>query len=55
MLRHRAKLVLVDGFDPQGTLDLIEDEACSVVPVAPPVFAHWRDVDGLASGSARCG
>ncbi len=45
VLRHRAKLVLSDGFDPQGTLDLIDDEACSVVPVAPPVFAHWRSVD----------
>ena len=22
-------------------LDLIDDEACSVVPIAPPVFAHW--------------
>jgi long-chain acyl-CoA synthetase len=45
VLRHRAKLVLVDRFDPQGTLDLIEDEACSVVPVAPPVFAHWLKPD----------
>ncbi|HEX5087717.1 MAG TPA: AMP-binding protein [Nocardioides sp.] len=45
--RHRAKLVLTARFDPQGTLDLIEDEACSVVPVAPPVFAYWRDVDAL--------
>jgi long-chain acyl-CoA synthetase len=41
VLRHRAKLVLAHRFDPQGTLDLIEDEACSVVPVAPPVFAYW--------------
>ncbi|TIC89249.1 long-chain fatty acid--CoA ligase [Nocardioides sp. GY 10113] len=48
VLRHRAKLVLTDRFDPEGTLDLIEDEACSVVPVAPPVFAHWIGVDGLA-------
>jgi long-chain acyl-CoA synthetase len=45
VLRSRAKLVLAERFDPQGTLDLIDDEACSVVPVAPPVFAHWRDVD----------
>lgn len=45
VIRQRAKLVLTDHFDPQGTLDLIDDEACSVVPVAPPVFAHWRDVD----------
>ena len=47
VMRHRAKLVLTARFEPQGTLDLIEDEACSVVPVAPPVFAYWRDVDGL--------
>lgn len=47
VLRHRAKLVLAPRFDPQGTLDLIEDEACSVVPVAPPVFAYWRDIDQL--------
>lgn len=47
VIRHRAKLVLVDRFDPQGTLDLIEDEACSVVPVAPPVFAYWRGEEQL--------
>jgi long-chain acyl-CoA synthetase len=41
VLKTRAKLVLVDRFDPQGTLDLIEDMACSVVPLAPPVFTHW--------------
>lgn len=48
VLKRRAKLVLVDRFDPQATLDLIDDEACSVVPVAPPVFAHWlgSDPDG---------
>ena len=32
VLRHRAKLVLVERFDPHETLDLIDDEACSVVP-----------------------
>lgn len=48
VVRHRAKLVLTDRFDPEGTLDLIEDEACSVVPVAPPVFAHWQHVEALA-------
>ncbi|HET6627457.1 MAG TPA: AMP-binding protein [Nocardioidaceae bacterium] len=47
-LRHRAALVLVDGFDVQGSLDIIEDEAVSVVPVAPSVFAHWRSVEDLA-------
>ncbi len=47
VMRHRAKLVLAGRFEPQGTLDLIEDEACSVVPVAPPVFAYWRGIEGL--------
>jgi len=47
VLRHRAKLVLVERFDPQETLAIIDDEACSVVPVAPPVFAYWRDEPDL--------
>jgi long-chain acyl-CoA synthetase len=48
LLRQRARLVLVDGFDPNGTLDIIEDEAVSVVPVAPPVFAYWLPLEDLA-------
>lgn len=54
-LRQRARLLLVDGFDPTGTLDLLEDEAVSVVPVAPPVFGHWLPMDDLAErlGSVR--
>lgn len=47
-VRHRAKVVLQERFDPQGTLDLIEDEAISVVPIAPAVFPHWLGVDHLA-------
>jgi long-chain acyl-CoA synthetase len=47
VLRPRAKLVLVDHFEPQATLDLIDDEAVSVVPVAPPVFAYWLPEDHL--------
>jgi long-chain acyl-CoA synthetase len=47
VLRQHARLVLVNGFDPEGSLDLIEDEAISVVPVAPPVFAYWMQVPGL--------
>ena len=47
VLRHRAKLVLVDHFEPEATLDLIDDEAVSVVPVAPPVFAYWLPEDHL--------
>jgi long-chain acyl-CoA synthetase len=47
VLRHRAKLVLVEHFEPQATLDLIDDEAVSVVPVAPPVFAYWMPEEHL--------
>jgi long-chain acyl-CoA synthetase len=47
VLRHRAKLVLVDRFEPQATLDLIDDEAISVLPVAPPVFAYWLPMPHL--------
>ncbi|ROR89487.1 AMP-binding protein [Nocardioides aurantiacus] len=47
VVRQHARLVLVDGFDPEGSLDLIEDEAVSVVPVAPPVFSAWLAVPGL--------
>jgi long-chain acyl-CoA synthetase len=47
VLRHGCKLVITDRFEPQGTLDLIEDEACSVLPVAPAVFAAWRDEPAL--------
>jgi long-chain acyl-CoA synthetase len=41
VLRHRAKLVLAERFDPQGTLDLVGEEGCTVLPVAPPVFGYW--------------
>jgi long-chain acyl-CoA synthetase len=47
VVRQQARLVLVDGFDADGALDIIEDEAVTVVPVAPPVLAHWMAVDGL--------
>jgi long-chain acyl-CoA synthetase len=47
VLRQQARLVLVDGFDAEDSLTLIEDEAVSVLPVAPPVFAHWQAVPDL--------
>jgi long-chain acyl-CoA synthetase len=47
VVRQCARLVLVDGFEAEGSLDLIEDEAVSVVPVAPPVFAYWMQLAGL--------
>lgn len=48
VLRQQARLVLAEGFDVEGTLDVVEDEAVTVVPIAPPVLAYWRDVDDLA-------
>ncbi|HSE55499.1 MAG TPA: AMP-binding protein, partial [Nocardioidaceae bacterium] len=47
VLRQQARLVLAEGFDVEGTLELVEREAVTVVPVAPPVLAYWRDVDSL--------
>ncbi len=46
-IRQRARLVLADHFDPNGTLDLIDDQAITVVPVAPPVFPHWLRAEDL--------
>jgi long-chain acyl-CoA synthetase len=47
VLRQQARLVLVDGFDMEDSLAIIEDEAVSVLPVAPPVFAYWEAVPDL--------
>jgi long-chain acyl-CoA synthetase len=47
VLWHRCKLVLVERFDPEAVLDIIEDEACSVIPVAPPAFAYWLPIERL--------
>jgi long-chain acyl-CoA synthetase len=50
VLDRQARLVLVDSFDAgpeRGTLAVIENEAVTVLPVAPPVFAHWQRVADL--------
>ncbi len=47
LLRHQARMVIVESFDPEEALDIIEDEAVTVLPVAPPVFAYWRSVEHL--------
>jgi long-chain acyl-CoA synthetase len=49
VLRHGATLVLVDHFDPRGTLDVVVEQAVTVVPVAPAVFPHWLGLEDLAS------
>ena len=48
VLHQRATLVIADTFDPQGALDDVQRHAVTVLPVAPPVLAHWRTVEGLA-------
>lgn len=40
-VRHGAAVVLVDGFDPSGLLDLIVAEGVTNLPLAPPVIAAW--------------
>ncbi len=39
--RQGARVVLVDGFDPVGLLDLIGAEGITNLPLAPPVIAAW--------------
>jgi long-chain acyl-CoA synthetase len=48
VLHARATLVVADAFDPEGALDDIVRYAITVVPVAPPVLAHWRTIDDVA-------
>jgi long-chain acyl-CoA synthetase len=52
VLRHGATLVLVDHFDPRGTLDVVAGHGVTVVPVAPAVFPHWLALDDLATAMA---
>ena len=47
VLNQGCRLVVVDGFDVEESLAIIEDEAVSVVPVAPPVFTAWLQVPDL--------
>jgi long-chain acyl-CoA synthetase len=55
VLRQGATLLLVDGFDPVGTLQLVAAHGVTVLPVAPAVFPHWLALPDLASyvGSVR--
>lgn len=48
VMRQHARLVLVDRFEPEGILNLIQDEAISVLPVAPAAFAHWMQTPGIS-------
>jgi len=52
VLRQGATLVLIDHFDPRGTLDVVAAHGVTVVPVAPAVFPHWLALDDLATAMA---
>ncbi len=47
VLRQQARLVVVDGFDVQQSLAVVDDEGVTVVPAAPPVLVHWLEVEDL--------
>jgi long-chain acyl-CoA synthetase len=46
-VRQRARVLLVDGFDPGGLLDQIQAEGVTNIPLAPPVVAAWAGRDDL--------
>ncbi len=47
VLRQGCRLVVAGAFEPEATLSLVEDQAVTVVPVAPPVLAYWMAVPDL--------
>ena len=47
VLHRRARLVLVARFDAVGVLDVVAEHGCTVLPLAPPVFAQWRTIPDL--------
>jgi long-chain acyl-CoA synthetase len=47
VLRQQARLVLLEGFDPEETLGVVQREGVTVLPVAPPVFGRWASVPDL--------
>jgi len=49
VINQQAEMVLDDGFDPIATLELIERERVTVLPIVPVVLAHWMsDVAGAS-------
>ena len=46
-VRQGAAVLMVDGFDPDGLLDLIGAEGVTNLPLAPPVIAAWAGRDDL--------
>jgi long-chain acyl-CoA synthetase len=47
VVRQAARLVVVDGFDPEASLEQIARLGVTIVPIAPTVLAYWRTVEDL--------
>ncbi|HJR89047.1 MAG TPA: AMP-binding protein [Aeromicrobium sp.] len=51
-MRVGARVVMVDGFDPEGLLATVRDEGITYLPLAPPVIAAWAGRDGVREALA---
>ncbi|MFL6090574.1 MAG: class I adenylate-forming enzyme family protein [Aeromicrobium sp.] len=51
-VRAGARVVMVDGFDPSGLLDIVRDEGITNLPLAPPVIAAWAGRAGVREALA---
>jgi long-chain acyl-CoA synthetase len=47
VVRQAACLVVVDGFDAEGSLEQVARLGVTIVPIAPAVLAYWRTVEDL--------
>jgi len=45
VINQKAELVLANGFDPIGTLEMIQREQITVLPIVPVAIAHWMSTD----------
>ncbi len=50
--RQGATGVLVERFDPAGTLEQVREQGVTCVVGAPPMYVAWVDLPGLATGLA---
>ncbi|MGH3384374.1 MAG: class I adenylate-forming enzyme family protein [Nocardioidaceae bacterium] len=48
VLRQGARLLIEARFDAEQTLALVQREAATIVPVAPPVLGAWAELSDLA-------
>ncbi len=52
VVRCAATAVLLDRFDPLGTLDVVRQQGVTNIPGAPPMFVAWSETPGLAEAFA---